>query len=49
MPARPLASPPARWHARLPVCPPTRLPARLPIEIASQVQDHIRELAEKND
>ena len=22
MPARPLASPPARWHARLPVCPP---------------------------
>jgi hypothetical protein len=49
MPARPLASPPARWHARLPVWPPTRLPARLPIEIASQVQDHIRELAEKND
>ena len=49
IPARPLASPPARWHARLPVCPPTRLPARLPIEIASQVQDHIRELAEKND
>ena len=52
-----LACPPARWHARppagMPDCPyarpPTRSPARPPVEIASQVQDHIRELAEKDD